>query len=91
MTGVGLAVRITSGVGTGLCIFKKIVGKYLEQKEHNIKNLHLLMEHKKTCKIHSKCSEDNKMKTINLRKISICNMYKKIMYEHFSPDFIFLG
>ena len=72
VTGVGPAVHITSGVGAGLCIFIKIGGKYLKRKEQNVKNLHLLLEHKKTCKTHSKCLEDNKMKIINLRNVSIC-------------------
>ena len=46
ITGVGLVVvPITCGVAVGLCIFSKIVGENLKQKEqHIIKNNHLLVE-----------------------------------------------
>ena len=52
VTGVGLVVvPIASGIGAGLCIFTKIAGEYLKEKNNTIlKNILLLVEHYTTNK-----------------------------------------
>ena len=79
VTGVGLirewyryqSVPIASGIGAGVSIFSKLIGEYLERKEHhNLKKYSLAGRTLNNFqKLHTKCLEDNKIDLIEYNKL----------------------
>ena len=94
VTGVGLIViPIASGIGAGVSIISEILNEYLKRKEqHNIEKYTLAGRTLHDfCKLHSKCSEDNKIDLNEYNNLKQTYDVYKNNKTKLNSEFTFLG